>query len=531
MKHKPLTLTVITDTHYFSPKIGTEGSAYDTANSRSQKLLAQSAPLLEAAFAQIAADKRTDIVLIAGDVTNDGELCSHMEFIELLRSLRARGKRLFVITATHDYDERGTVNGYRGDEIIRIPAVRRHQLFEMYREFGPDVALSVHRESMSYAAQLAPGYRLLALNDDGPFVPEQRTWIEEQARDAHAQGDFIFAMTHHPVIAPSPMYELIGKGDIDEEHRAFAAYLADLNIPLIFTGHTHTHNIGRGQSPRGNVLYAVSTASLVGYPAAMRSVTLDPAAGEVRIRSELIHETVSFDLGGKTLQEYLEAHLTGVIRDMIFTAAEDVDALAYKAVAISIPPRTIYRHGWFIKPLARRLCRLKVKTAGRWTRRETGLRPADYADIADELVVNHVIQVVLALFSGSGDFPPDGAYYKITVGMLNIIDSVLEALRIDLGKLIKVRPTVRELIEPLLYPAGIPSYDAVLPLYPFLPEGESCEALPPPSAPDTVKPSRKGKGILCAAAAVGLLGLPVWAPVVCGSYLRHRIKYGKKMRE
>lgn len=61
----PLTLTVITDTHYYSKRVGTGGSAYDKANAKSQKLLAGAEELLKAAFTQIKNDKRTDIVLLS----------------------------------------------------------------------------------------------------------------------------------------------------------------------------------------------------------------------------------------------------------------------------------------------------------------------------------------------------------------------------------------------------------------------------------------------------------------------------------
>ena len=42
----------------------------------------------------------------------------------------------------------------------------------MYYEFGPNEAISTHPESMSYVVQLAPGYRLFALNDDTNYKPE-----------------------------------------------------------------------------------------------------------------------------------------------------------------------------------------------------------------------------------------------------------------------------------------------------------------------------------------------------------------------
>ncbi len=529
----PLTVTVITDTHYYSSKIGTEGAAYDTANMRSQKLLTQSAPLLEAAFDQIAADTRGDIVLLSGDVTNNGEVCSHREFIELLRSLALRGKRVFVITATHDYNESGVTTGYQGDETIRIPAVKRKQLFDMYKEFGPEQSLSVYQEGMSYCAQLAEGYRLLAINDDVPLDEAHRAWIERQTAAAQQEGQLLLAMTHHPLIAPSPMYELIGKNDINEEHKAMVAWLADLGVQFMFTGHTHIHDISAGQSPRGNVLYDICGASLVGYPAAMRSVCFDAANGTVHVHSDLITQPVPFDLGGENLQEYLKSHLIGVIRDMIFTAARDVDALAYKAVAISIKPKLVYKFGWLIKPIARLLCRLKVKTVARWTKKETGLNKRDYADIADDLVVNHVIGIVLSLFAGERKHPPESAYYKITVGFLNILDSLLQALHIPIANILKIRPTIKDMIEPLLWKNGFDAYEADLPIMPYYPEGESGAGLPEQEKIETVRPSRKGKGIILCCVLILLLLLPLLplaALIFGGSYMAYRVKYRDKLK-
>ena len=134
MKLFPLTLTVLTDTHYFSKENGTSGKAYDFANLKSQKLLAESADVLEQAFSQIKADKASDIVLISGDVTNNGELNSHAEFISMLRDLKENGKRVYIITATHDFRNSGFTDGYNGDSVYNVPTASRDMLFEMYRE-------------------------------------------------------------------------------------------------------------------------------------------------------------------------------------------------------------------------------------------------------------------------------------------------------------------------------------------------------------------------------------------------------------
>ena len=71
------------------------------------------------------------------------------------------------ITATHDYREGGVTDGYDGDKKIQVPAVEnRHDLWDMYYEFGPEEAIATFEKSLCYVVQLAPGYRLFALNDD-----------------------------------------------------------------------------------------------------------------------------------------------------------------------------------------------------------------------------------------------------------------------------------------------------------------------------------------------------------------------------
>ena len=53
MAKQPLTVTVITDTHYYSKKLGTDGKAYEKGNSKSQLLLERAEEVLKAAFEQI----------------------------------------------------------------------------------------------------------------------------------------------------------------------------------------------------------------------------------------------------------------------------------------------------------------------------------------------------------------------------------------------------------------------------------------------------------------------------------------------
>ena len=532
----PLTVTVITDTHYYSKKLGTTGEAYEIANNKSGVLLAQSRDLLEAAFSQIAKDQRTDIVLLSGDTTSNGDLDSHNEFIEMLRDLKSKGKRVYVLTATHDYKGDGTHHKYVGDERVPTPAAKREDLYDMYKEFGPDEAIAVHRQSMSYIIQLQDGYRLFALNDDtnlngkSGFSDELFEWIKEQIADAKANDQFIVAMTHHPLIAPSPMYEIIGKGDMMGDYEIRREQLADLGVQFMLTGHTHVHDIDKHVSPKGNYFYDISTASTVGYPATIRNVVFDVDNNVVTTTTDLITEPVKFNTHGKDLQTYLADHFIGTIRDIIKAGGEDIDKFADMATAISIKKKVSYKFGWIIKPVFKFLNSLKIGTVGNWTRAETGLKKSDYADIKDKSVVDFIVDLVLNLYGGKSLYTPDDNEYKIAIGLINIIDSIIKVLHIPFKKLIKVSDTVRGIVEPLLYNSGIPSYDAIMQIMPVY-EGDEVGPQPEaPKKPDTVKDSKKGLPIiLITVLLVILLFLPLLLLLLFG-FVRNQIKYGKELK-
>ena len=537
-QRQPLTLTVITDTHYFSKKVGTSGAAYDKANAKSQKLLKNAAELLDAAYRQIAKDTRTDIVLLSGDTTNEGEIWAHEEAIEQLRWLKSQGKRVYVLTATHDYKGDGLAWGYDGEERIQVPAAKREDLFEMYREFGPDEAIAVHRQSMSYIVQLADGYRLFAINDDSNLSgksgvsDELYDWIKQQADDARANNQFIIAMTHHPMIAPSPIYELIGKGDMFGDYDIRREQFADLGIHYMLTGHTHIHDIDKITSQRGNTFYDIATASLIGYPGTMRTVVLDPNKNMVSTTTDYITEPVDFDLEGKTLQEYLANQLSGMIVDMIKAAATDTETFATMATAMSIKKKLVYKIGWLIKPIAKLLLKLKIGTVAKWTKKESGLKKEDWAAVKDDSVLEFIVKLVLNLYGGDNLYNPEDAEYRICMGLISIFDSIFAALHINVRKLIKVSDSLYDFVEPLLHNSGINSYDALLPVMPYYKEGEQAPQPEETAKPErTVKKSKKCLPIIIIAILLALIFLIPLILVLGIGFVVNQIRFGKKMKE
>lgn len=186
---KDFSFYLVTDPHYYDSSFKRTGSAYEEQSKTDQKCVAETPAIIDAGFEQIVSDKSTDIVLIPGDLVYRGEYQSHVGFREKLYKLRDSGKKIYLITARHDYAEDPVE--FDGDKTIPVKGMEREELRDFYREFGFDGAISEHRESMSYVTQLADGIRLLALNCDGDckdfkgIWDDQMNWALEQIKDAH----------------------------------------------------------------------------------------------------------------------------------------------------------------------------------------------------------------------------------------------------------------------------------------------------------------------------------------------------------
>ncbi|MGN0530719.1 MAG: metallophosphoesterase family protein [Eubacterium sp.] len=530
--NEPLKIQFITDTHYYSRKGGTEGAAYDKAESKSQKIIKDTDLVLKAGFDMLCEDTSTDIVVLAGDTTRDGEIESHKEFIEMLRDLKKRGKRVYVITATHDFRDGGVADGYDGDETIKVPAVEnRHDLWDMYYEFGPNEAIATFEKSLCYVVQLAPGYRLFALNDDtndkeegrgSGYSDECMEWILEQLKDAYDNDQYVIAMTHHPMIAPSPFYAIIGKGDMQRNHEVTREIFADHGLHCMLTGHTHVHDISVITSKKGNKFYDIACGAMAGCPPAMRNVTFDPAKGEIRTDTILIKDVPGFDTGGKPFDEYMKGFFFGMIREVIWAMGNDIDRLAEMTPAFSIPGEKVKKLAWIIKPVGKLLNKLTFKKIWRLCKKECGLKKEDIADIADNNVVDFILELIQNLYCGDSPYGPETREYKLTCGFLNIIDSFLNTIGLKIGKILKGAESVRGLVEPLLWNPGPCDAEATLKIYPVYDDENPAPAEEEKPFNDPVKKSKKGPlvllilifaVILLLAIVLGLIALVVWAIV------------------
>ena len=382
--------------------------------------------------------------------------------------------------------------------------------------------------------QLAPGYRLFALNDDtndkkegrgSGYSDECMEWILEQLKDAQENDQYVIAMTHHPMIAPSPFYAIIGKGDMQRNHETTREIFADAGLHCMLTGHTHVHNIGYITTEKGNRFYDIASGAVIGCPPVMRNITFDPKNAKIDVETVKITDVPGIDTDGKPFDEYMKGFFFGMIAKVIWAMGNDIDVLADMTPAFSIPGEKVKKLAWLIKPIGKFLNKLTFKKIWKLCKKECGLKKADIADIADNKVTDFILELVQNLYCGDSPYGPETREYKLTCGLLNVIDSFLNTIHFDIGKILKGATSVRGLVEPLLWKdSEFKDDSAVLPIYPIYDDNNPApsEMFEEKSFNDPVKKSKKGPlvllilvllVILLLAVIVGVAALVVWAVV------------------
>lgn len=410
---------LLTDTHYFAPKLGCRGDAYREFMRYEQKCFAETSAINKAAFQWLNETDLADTVLIAGDLSFNGEKESHLEFIELLKDLKAHGKRIFVITAGHDFND----HPFAFDETGRLEpeGTDRSELFDLYYDFGFSDAIAVDRESLSYVAELTPGLRLLALNNDGDckknktFSARQLEWILRQCAAAKEAGAKMIAMNHYPLLPGVPLFGLLGNEVVMKNADAVTTILADAGVHLCFTGHMHNMAINKKITDKWNEFYDVCTGSLIGCPAGMRLVQVrDNREAEI---STLPIPAFEWDFEGLTQDEYLKRQFDMMITTYLVSMRDDPVRFLSK-IGVKDKPE-------LAAPVAKLGKLLNAATVGQVCRCFAVKCPPEIRDV---LFVDLARELVRNAFCGNMPFVRGTPEHAAVMGVCGRLRPVLKAL-------------------------------------------------------------------------------------------------------
>lgn len=435
-------LTFIADTHHYSKTLGTKGRQYELRSGSDQKCLAETGEIIDSAFDYISKSD-TDAVLIAGDVTNDGEKASHLEFREKLKAL-AKSKKVYVITATHDWCCDENPRRYVGDKVFHdVEVMKSSELRDFYFDFGPKDALSeyiTHIGTCSYVVQISENVRILALNDDknqnghAGFTEEHFCWIEEQIKKAQQDGCLIIGMEHHllmPHVTP-----LITGGSTCVENREYvASRLADAGLKYMFVGHSHIQSTSSFKTRKGNVITEVNVGSLVGYPAPIVEVTVND---DLTLSYQVKH-LKNFTLNGNKVdaQEYLKKHALDLLHRVI--DAPDKKELIDRLTALQLDGKKFEKFTPIIFKVLKFIKNADVMAVYKKLKRIGLAKDIDYilaVKYRNKKLLDIIDEIYLSLFDGSTvTYSRDDDYYKLIISVVSIPSKIFKKNN-DMKKLI-----------------------------------------------------------------------------------------------
>ena len=454
---------MMSDTHYISRRMITDET--------DKELMLQPA-VTEAAVLQASRD--CDVIFIIGDLTNSGDRFSHEDFSEFLRKIKQNGTKVYVTFATHDFHhhkayvrKHGEKTEYKStpwdkpwfdienanwktlvkDEFSAfseeelapglVPALSPEEIWEMYREFGPDEAYSVHESSFSYCLDLDENTRCLMLNDifrneealkdkSPTYPPSCLRWMKQMYDEAKRDGKYIFLCSHHPMLPAVPAHR-IGAGKENRDMRApvVGHMLADMGFNLAFTGHSHFCDVGYVRSDNGNHMWDITTPSVRFYPPAYREINLDGKSGRVTYNCKYIDAVESTIIEEESLFEH------------------------YHKVFYNDYYRTVTGLNPTLKKL---MDRLTVKDIYFLVKGKARLTSEEYKKIKDLKIFDLIIETAFNMLIGDGAYTPDTPEYKVVMSVSAMLDSIIDTQPfVDVKGKFLGGYSVSDIIEPMLF--------------------------------------------------------------------------------
>lgn len=305
-------IVIISDTHLLAPALVTPGQAIDVADARDIKMMTMSDDIMSAITDSIIAIS-PDLVLITGDLTNNGERLSHERMVEHLDRMVAHGIQPLVIPGNHDCNNPYAVS-YDGDKTSPAATVTREEFAGIYRNYGYGKASQRDPASLSYCCEpiknvavigidsnmdelntlTSRGDSVNAYNTAGRVKPETLQWVIDQATRARKQGKQVIAMMHHHLVTHFERQDQLLANYIIMGHDSVAQQLMQAGIHTIFTGHLHvTDAATMHNAERTDSITEIATGSAICYPFAMRVAKFDKKNGELEIGTRWLNATAS----------------------------------------------------------------------------------------------------------------------------------------------------------------------------------------------------------------------------------------------
>jgi 3',5'-cyclic AMP phosphodiesterase CpdA len=272
---RDISMFVATDIHYLAKSLNDNGEAFQTILAGGDGRQLNYVDEIVDAFAYDVNKKKPDILIISGDLTNNGEKESHLKLAEKLEGIeKEAGTHVFVIPGNHDI-QNPWARGFKGNKQYETDTIDRDGFKEIYNNFGYVEAISKDKSTLSYLAAPSEDVWLLMLdtnlylyNDglmpttNGRIGEETIEWIKKCSELAKKNDAQIVTVMHHNLFNHS---EVLYEGFTLDNCEAALKVFEECGLNLILSGHIHIQDI-KSTNKGLNSTYDIVTSSLSMYP-------------------------------------------------------------------------------------------------------------------------------------------------------------------------------------------------------------------------------------------------------------------------
>lgn len=322
-------LAIISDPHLYYRGLGTTGPYFEEyLKSQCYKMEAESEAILESAL-NIIIRSDAQVVLIPGDMTNNGEEVNHKLMVSHLKKLTDAGKQVVVINGNHDILNPDAKSYAHGTALpVRMPSITPAEFRKLYSAFGYDKAVDKDTKSLSYTIDLADDVRLIAIDScqysldnehhitKGDISGDKLTWVEKQIKDAKDHGKIVLGMMHHGIVPHFSTQTAMFPGFVVDNYMALQADFSSWGLQVMFTGHFHSQDLSGKYFADKRYMLEIETGSLINYPVPIRFVEVSKDRKWLNITSKRVQE-INYKLPkGTDFTKYTEDNISRGSKEM-----------------------------------------------------------------------------------------------------------------------------------------------------------------------------------------------------------------------
>jgi len=354
-----ITFSVFADPHLYDQSLGINSDAFKQYLAGDRKMIAESEAILKSIVNMISNDN-SKVVLVAGDLTKDGEKQNHQLFASYLKQLEDKGKKVYVIPGNHDVDNPASYSYPAGSNPVKVPTVTADEFKSIYAEFGFKEAIATDPNgTLSYIVEPVEGVWLFCMDacrwkenkgkshsvTGGVFTDATLNWIKQKLNEGKQKNKLMIGTIHHNIAEHFNGQKLLFTDYVIDNWENVSKTFAELGMNVVFTGHHHAHD-ARKYISGNNFVVDIQTSSSVTWPSAVRRVVIDKN-WVMKVTSEKI-TNVQYDTKGANFQDYAKNYLTSGLPPIVQAYLKQMglpDAAIQVLTPVVIDAYLAYTHG------------------------------------------------------------------------------------------------------------------------------------------------------------------------------------------